>query len=218
MKNDKLVIIVSCFDKDKLTEYSIDELLMFLDAIINEGLVSAESKILFINNSSSMKTVDIISSYCKNNDRVEFIDLNNKNVDEKTRSISVARTLAKIIAGTLVGVAVRHAAIKGIGACTRYEFLDKTAKMFKGIKPKTKYDFLTPNSSSIEVEPVEQFVKKYDKYVKAVGTFAATVVMIFTNFAIDAPLTRFLTGKFHNYIVGAQKAKSSENINQGVNK
>ncbi len=147
-----------------------------------------------------------------------FIDLNNKNVDEKTRSISVARTLAKIIAGTLVGVAVRHAAIKGIGACTRYEFLDKTAKMFKGIKPKTKYDFLTPNSSSIEVEPVEQFVKKYDKYVKAVGTFAATVVMIFTNFAIDAPLTRFLTGKFHNYIVGAQKAKSSENINQGVNK
>ena len=77
MKNDKLVIIVSCFDKDKLTEYSIDELLMFLDAIINEGLVSAESKILFINNSSSMKTVDIISSYCKNNDRVEFIDLNN---------------------------------------------------------------------------------------------------------------------------------------------
>ena len=77
MKNDKLVIIVSCFDKDKLTEYSIDELLMFLDAIINEGLVSAESKILFINNSSSMKTVDIILSYCKNNDRVEFIDLNN---------------------------------------------------------------------------------------------------------------------------------------------
>ena len=48
MKNDKLVIIVSCFDKDKLTEYSINELLMFLDAIINEGLVSAESKILFI--------------------------------------------------------------------------------------------------------------------------------------------------------------------------
>ncbi len=147
-----------------------------------------------------------------------FIDLNNKNVDEQTRSISVARTLAKIIAGTIVGVAVRHAAIKGIGACTKYEFLDKTAKIFKGIKPQSKYDFMTPNSNVIEVEPVEEFVKKYDNYVKAVGTFAATVVMIFTNFAIDAPLTRFLTGKFHNYIVGAQKSNSTENLNQEVSK
>ena len=37
-----------------------------------------------------------------------FIDWNNKNVDEKTRKVSVARTVAKIIAGTLTGYYIRN--------------------------------------------------------------------------------------------------------------
>ena len=32
-----------------------------------------------------------------------FIDANNKRVDEKTRKVSVARTIAKIVAGTFTG-------------------------------------------------------------------------------------------------------------------
>ena len=41
-----------------------------------------------------------------------FIDASNKNVDEKTRKVSVARTIAKIIAGTLTGYFVRKGCIK----------------------------------------------------------------------------------------------------------
>ena len=42
-----------------------------------------------------------------------FFDYYNKNVDEDTRKVSTARTIAKIIAGTAVGIAVRLLFIKG---------------------------------------------------------------------------------------------------------
>ena len=45
-----------------------------------------------------------------------FIDWNNKNVDEKTRKVSVARTVAKIIAGTFTGYFIRKGCIKAIKA------------------------------------------------------------------------------------------------------
>ena len=48
-----------------------------------------------------------------------FIDWNNKNVDEKTRKVSVARTVAKIIAGTLTGYYIRKGCIKGIKALSQ---------------------------------------------------------------------------------------------------
>ena len=82
MKNNKLVIMVLSFNEDNLIEYSVNELLMFLDAIINDGLVSAESKIVFINDGSCDKNVDIILSYCKNHERVELINLN-KNYEQQ---------------------------------------------------------------------------------------------------------------------------------------
>ena len=92
------------------------------------------------------------------------IDAHNKNVDEKTRKVSVARTIAKIIAGTLTGVAIRWGCIKAMNM-----------KIF---------------------EPSNFFkVSKdaFDQYKNAMGTIVALVVMMFTNFLIDAPLTKFLT-------------------------
>ena len=35
-----------------------------------------------------------------------------------------------------------------------------------------------------------------NQYKKALGSFVALLVMLITNFAIDAPLTKFLTNKF----------------------
>ena len=43
-----------------------------------------------------------------------FIDAHNKSVDEDTRKVSVCRTLAKIIAGTLTGYFIRKGCIKAI--------------------------------------------------------------------------------------------------------
>ena len=41
-----------------------------------------------------------------------FIDAHNKSVDEETRKVSVARTIAKIIAGTLTGLLSVKAVLK----------------------------------------------------------------------------------------------------------
>ena len=109
-----------------------------------------------------------------------FIDYNNKDVDEKTRKISVARTIAKIIAGTLTGFAIRYGCIKGIKALSQIPG--------KGV-PKWKTIF-TPEG--IKDNTTEAFAQ----YRNAMGTVVALVIMMFTNFLIDAPLTKFLTNFF----------------------
>lgn len=109
-----------------------------------------------------------------------FIDARNKSVDEKTRKVSVARTLAKIIAGTLTGFAIRYGCIKGIKALSQIPG--------KGV-PKWKTIF-TPKG--IKDNTTEAFAQ----YRNAMGTVVALVVMMFTNFLIDAPLTKFLTNFF----------------------
>ena len=48
-----------------------------------------------------------------------FIDLNNKKVDEDTRKVSAARTVAKIIAGTATGVLIRSGCIHAVNAFTK---------------------------------------------------------------------------------------------------
>ncbi len=93
-----------------------------------------------------------------------FIDAHNKSVDDKTRKYSVARTIAKIVAGTMTGVAIRYGCIKAMGC--------------KPFLPK-KWEGLAKETQA--------------QYKNAMGTIVSLVVMLFTNFLIDAPLTKFLT-------------------------
>ncbi len=109
-----------------------------------------------------------------------FIDAKNKNVDEKTRKVSVARTIAKIIAGTFTGFFIRKACIKGIKELSHIPA--------QGV-PKWK-TILTPNGVK------DNTTEAFSQYRNAMGTIVALVVMLFTNFLIDAPLTKFLTNTF----------------------
>lgn len=106
-----------------------------------------------------------------------FIDGKNRNVDEETRKVSVARTIAKIIAGTATGYLIRKGCIKGIEMMSHIpkEGIPGYKTLFtpKGVLDNTTDTFL--------------------QYRNAMGTVTALVVMMFTNFAIDAPLTKFLT-------------------------
>lgn len=129
-----------------------------------------------------------------------LIDFKNKNIDDNTRAISVARTLAKIIAGTLVGVAVRHYSIATVQKYSKVILTKNEKGLITGIKKESKSDIFTPLFSKFKNCTEEQFQKDYKLYTKAMGTLLATFAMIFTNFAIDAPLTRFLTRTFHTYI------------------
>lgn len=106
-----------------------------------------------------------------------FIDANNKRVDEKTRKVSVARTIAKIIAGTFTGYFIRKGCIKGIKVLSQVE--GKNVSKWKSL--------FTPKN--IKDNTTDAFLQ----YRNAMGTVVALVVMMFTNFLIDAPLTKFLT-------------------------
>lgn len=114
-----------------------------------------------------------------------FIDAQNKKVDEETRKVSVARTVAKIIAGTFTGYFVRAGCIK---------LIDTMTKLPSEVNPKTfggKLKMLfTPDAAK------SGLLTKLKQYKNALGTILSLGVMIFTNFLIDAPLTKYLTNLF----------------------
>ncbi len=116
-----------------------------------------------------------------------YIDWKNKSVDDKTRKVAVARTCAKIIAGTLTGVALRAGFIKGIAAMskTASEIPANTKPFIKNLK-----QCLTPKN----LDPSNK--DALEQYRNAMGTILSLVAMVFTNFLIDAPLTKFLTNNF----------------------
>lgn len=109
-----------------------------------------------------------------------FIDAHNKSVDEKTRKVSVARTVAKIIAGTFTGYYIRKGCIKGIKALS--EMPGANVSKYKTL--------FTPSNAKNNISDA------FLQYRNAIGTVVALVVMMFTNFLIDAPLTKFLTNTF----------------------
>lgn len=123
-----------------------------------------------------------------------FIDLNNKKVDKDTRAASVARTIAKIIAGTIVGVAIRAGSINLIKKLSNAEL--KTINGVQKICKKSKKDIFVPVFAKLKPNTtIEEFRKQYNKYTQALGTFLGSVAMIYTNFKVDAPLTRWGTSQ-----------------------
>lgn len=122
-----------------------------------------------------------------------LIDFNNKAADDDTRAVSVARTIGKIIAGTIVGVAVRYGAIYAAKQFSRFTLKDN-GKFITEIKRKGKRDILLPEFNCVKNKwTKEDFLEKYDKSTKMIGTIFASAAMIFTNFLIDAKLTKIIT-------------------------
>lgn len=106
------------------------------------------------------------------------IDLYNDKVDKKTRKVSCARTIAKIIAGMLTGVSIRWGFLKLV---KNNSAITKTAE-------KTFKTFFTPSS-------VTKMTHAFKQYQNTMANFLAIVTMIGTNFLVDAPLTQFLTNR-----------------------
>lgn len=137
-----------------------------------------------------------------------FIDYNNKNVDENTRMISVARTLSKIIAGTVVGVAVRAGCIRLMKNYANTK-ITKLADGCIKVEPKSKKDIFAPSYEQLNLTE-EKYLKQEKGHRSTMGTVLATIAMVFTNFLVDAPLTRFLTGKFSKFIT--KQAQQPEEV------
>ena len=135
-----------------------------------------------------------------------FIDLKNKDVDAETRKTSVARTLAKIVAGTLVGVAVRQAGISFVRKYSQYDpnlCSGLVSSIFVPMFEKVAGASST-NEKSIFPIAADKLEKKFELYRKAMGTFVATIAMIGTNFLLDAPLTKYFTGVFQKSLANVK--------------
>ncbi|MBR1618951.1 hypothetical protein IJ674_03530 [bacterium] len=124
-----------------------------------------------------------------------FIDLHNRNVDEETRKVSAARTVAKILAGTTTGFLVRYYTIKAVDFFTLKP--DKTIRTINSL--------LFPRGVNTTIKGMQQ-------YKLALGTFISLGIMMFTNFAIDAPLTKVLTNMFVKKIKDHEREKVDNTI------
>lgn len=128
------------------------------------------------------------------------IDYYNHKVDKETREISRNRTIAKILVGTGVGIAVR-------GAC--YELVDKMTN----IKGKGRF-----SKSLLSKKFIRDLLLERDfmgNYRNALATSLAILVMCVTNFVIDAPLTVWLTNRFNKK--SKQKEQKTDNERMVLN-
>ena len=144
-----------------------------------------------------------------------FFDYFNKNVNEDTRKVSTARTVAKIVAGTLVGVAVRILCIKGFRKFSNYDLKIVNGCVEK-VLPKTNKDVFVPVFAKLKKGmTVDEFKNDYENYVKTGGVIGASLAMIATNFLLDAPLTNILTNKMTSCmkLSGESKEKDGEVLN-----
>ena len=122
-----------------------------------------------------------------------WIDYFNHRVDEDTRKVARNRTIAKIIAGTAVGMVVR-------GSC--YKLVEKMTDI--GGKGKNSMRLVPKKYLGEFIHDAH----KLKNYRNALSTIVAITAMCFTNFLIDAPLTRYLTNKFN------AKTEAKKSMNQ----
>ena len=119
------------------------------------------------------------------------IDYYNHRVDEETRRVSRNRTVAKIVAGTGVGILVRGFCYNVVSKMTDIE---SESKLSKSLIPKKYLEEAIANP---------KFLKNYRS---ALSMGVAILAMCVTNFVLDAPITVFLTNKLN-----ARNGKEAKN-------
>ena len=127
------------------------------------------------------------------------IDYCNHKVDKETREVSMCRTIAKIIAGTLVGIAVRGSCYKMVEKMTNVHGKSRISKS------------LLPSKYKADLIKFETFLQNHRR---ALSNASAILAMSVTNFLVDAPLTVFLTNYFNERrLENKHKIKERNDIN-----
>ncbi|MBR6163997.1 hypothetical protein IKQ26_08955 [bacterium] len=110
-----------------------------------------------------------------------WIDLHNKKVDKETRIYSACKNCAKAFVGATTGFFIRKGCIKLVN-----HLIDKGR--------------LLPSDTS----GIVHYTQKVKNYGSALGTGLAIVVMMATNFLLDAPLTQLLSSKIYSKATGGK--------------
>ena len=126
------------------------------------------------------------------------IDYYNHRVDDETRTVSRNRTIAKILAGSLVGMfVVRGPVYKMVEKMTKPDGKGKWSKL---LLPKDFINELRKNENALK------------NYRSATSMLIALLLMCVTNFALDLPLTNFLTNYFNKKSGVAPRNSENNNI------
>lgn len=112
-----------------------------------------------------------------------FIDFYNRRVDEETAGVSTCRTIAKIIACSGVGIAVRWSSLKLVNLFTN---LSKTAPKWK--------KWLLPSEKIQQILSAKN-VDWIKNHRSTIGSIVALGAMLATNVLLDVPLTNYLSNK-----------------------
>lgn len=112
------------------------------------------------------------------------IDYYNHRVDDETRTVSRNRTIAKIVAGTLVGMFVVRGPVHKLVEKMTNPF--GNGKYSKALLPKQDIEELAKNKT---------YLKNYRATLAMVLALGA---MCITNFVLDAPLTIILTNMLND--------------------
>ena len=124
------------------------------------------------------------------------IDYYNHRVDEETRKVARSRTIAKIVAGTAVGMFVVRGPIY------------TAVKNMTNIKGKSKFSkALLPKRFLAEIANNEKFLKNYRS---ALAMGLALAAMCVTNFVLDAPITIFLTNLLNDKTNKGKEVKKND--------
>ncbi len=72
---NKLVIVVPCFNEEEILEYTINELQILLDIMIEDNMISPASGVCLVNDGSSDRTQEIIDNICALDNRFSCVKL-----------------------------------------------------------------------------------------------------------------------------------------------
>lgn len=120
-----------------------------------------------------------------------FFDYYNKDVDEKTRKVSCARTIGKIIAGTLTGYTIRAGFVKLVK-----NYSELTENESGGLKK-----IFTPSIANKDMPFA------YKQYRNAMGMLFAIAGLTIAGFVIDAPMTNAITNAITKRMGGGKDGK-----------
>ena len=73
--NNKLMIVVPCYNEEEVLEYTINELQIVLEILTEDKLISTSSGVCFVNDGSSDATQDIIDKICALDRRFTCVEL-----------------------------------------------------------------------------------------------------------------------------------------------
>lgn len=130
-----------------------------------------------------------------------IIEYKNKDVDDDTRAVATARIIGKVFSGVLVGVIVRAGCIALMGRFAKTPSADEFARLAQegAVKGKKFLDNLLAPSVKKVKELINNQGKNlddiYSDHRKGMGTLIGTLVGMYTNFAVDVPITEWMTDK-----------------------